>query len=57
MKADAPFRYMKQKNLSYFFGKVNNSTDIDVDVFQKIGGTGMVKPLDMSKTNKLAAKY
>eukprot|EP00092_Neocalanus_flemingeri_P012286 GFUD01013244.1.p1 GENE.GFUD01013244.1~~GFUD01013244.1.p1 ORF type:complete len:679 (-),score=176.64 GFUD01013244.1:244-2280(-) len=50
------FKNMKQIGLKYFFGKINNSTDKMFKVFQELGGTEMVKAVDMSNPNLLETR-
>ena len=51
--AEDLFRSMKQIGVKYFFGKVNRSTDKMFAEFQKIGGSDMVREVNMSNPNLL----
>ena len=48
------FRSMKQIGITYFFGKVNDSTDKMFRAFQVLGGPEGVKEADMSRPDQLA---
>ena len=47
------FSRMKQIGVRYFFGKVNRTKDKMFTEFQKIGGTEMVREVDMKRPDLL----
>ena len=49
------FRRMKDLGVRYVFGRVNTGTDKKFAEFLKIGGTDMVKKVDMSKKDSESA--
>ena len=54
LKAEDILSQIKQMNIIYFFGKINDTTDKMIYEFKSIGGEGIVKLADMKNPTNLA---